>query len=91
MERIKRGDTVEVISGKDAAAARREGRTVRGTVNRVVRGYKIDRTLLDRLVSSDCMKTFFPKHLARSGYMLYSRETIIVLPVVLSKGCSRNP
>jgi large subunit ribosomal protein L24 len=43
MERIKRGDTVEVISGKDAAAARREGRTVRGTVNRVVRGYKIDR------------------------------------------------
>jgi len=43
MERIKKGDTVEVISGKDAAAARREGRKVRGTVNRVVRGYKIDR------------------------------------------------
>jgi large subunit ribosomal protein L24 len=43
MERIKRGDTVEVISGKDAAAARREGRQVRGTVHRVVRAYKIDR------------------------------------------------
>lgn len=43
MERIKRGDTVEVIAGSDAAAARREGRKVRGTVHRVVRGYKIDR------------------------------------------------
>ncbi|HSR30742.1 MAG TPA: 50S ribosomal protein L24 [Anaerolineae bacterium] len=44
MERIKRGDTVEVIAGQDAAVARREGRTLRGTVHRVLRGYKVDRT-----------------------------------------------
>lgn len=44
MERIKKGDTVEVIAGKDAAEARREGRKVRGTVNRVEPGYRIDRT-----------------------------------------------
>jgi large subunit ribosomal protein L24 len=43
MERIKRGDTVEVVAGRDAAAARREGRKLQGTVHRVVRGYKIDR------------------------------------------------
>jgi len=43
MERIKKGDTVEVIAGKDAAEARRNGRTVRGTVNRVLPGHKIDR------------------------------------------------
>jgi large subunit ribosomal protein L24 len=43
MERIKKGDTVEVIAGKDAAAARREGKKVHGTVHRVIRGYKIDR------------------------------------------------
>ncbi|MCL7452669.1 MAG: 50S ribosomal protein L24 [Anaerolineae bacterium] len=43
MERIKKGDTVEIIAGKDAAAARREGRTVRGTVNRVIHGSKVDR------------------------------------------------
>lgn len=43
MQRIKKGDTVEVIAGKDAAEARRNGRTVRGTVNRVVPGHKIDR------------------------------------------------
>ncbi|NLF14112.1 MAG: 50S ribosomal protein L24 [Anaerolineaceae bacterium] len=43
MQRIKKGDTVELIAGKDAAEARRNGRTVRGTVNRVVPGYKIDR------------------------------------------------
>jgi len=43
MQRIKKGDTVEVIAGKDAAEARRNGRTMRGTVNRVVPGYKIDR------------------------------------------------
>ena len=42
MERIKRGDTVEVIAGRDAAAARRDGRTLQGTVHRVIRGYKID-------------------------------------------------
>ena len=42
MERIKQGDTVEVIAGRDAAAARREGKTVRGTVNRVLRGYEVD-------------------------------------------------
>ena len=43
MERIKKGDTVEVIAGSDSAAARREGKKVRGTVHRVIRGYKIDR------------------------------------------------
>jgi large subunit ribosomal protein L24 len=43
MERIKKGDTVEIIAGGDATAARREGRKVRGTVHRVIRGYKIDR------------------------------------------------
>jgi large subunit ribosomal protein L24 len=43
MERIKKGDTVEIRKGRDAAAARREGKTVQGTVNRVIRGYKIDR------------------------------------------------
>ena len=42
MERIKRGDTVEVVVGRDAAAARREGNVVQGTVHRVIRGYKID-------------------------------------------------
>jgi large subunit ribosomal protein L24 len=44
MERIKRGDTVEVQVGRDAADARRDGKTVRGTVHRVIHGYKIDRT-----------------------------------------------
>lgn len=43
MERIKKGDLVQVMTGKDAAAARREGRTVRGTVHRVIHGYKVDR------------------------------------------------
>jgi large subunit ribosomal protein L24 len=43
MERIKSGDTVEVVVGRDAAAARREGRSVQGTVQRVIRGYKVDR------------------------------------------------
>jgi large subunit ribosomal protein L24 len=43
MERIKKGDLVQVISGADAAAARREGKKVQGTVQRVVRGYRIDR------------------------------------------------
>lgn len=43
MERIKKGDLVEVIAGKDAAAARREKKTVRATVHRVIRGYRIDR------------------------------------------------
>ena len=43
MERIKKGDTVEVVVGGDAAAARREGRTLRGTVHRVIPGYSIDR------------------------------------------------
>jgi large subunit ribosomal protein L24 len=43
MERIKKGDTVEVIAGKDAATARREGKTVRGTVHRVIPGYRVDR------------------------------------------------
>jgi len=43
MERIKRGDTVEVFAGQDAAEARREGKKVRGTVHRVIRGYKVNR------------------------------------------------
>jgi large subunit ribosomal protein L24 len=43
MERIKKGDLVEVITGRDAAAARREGKVIQGTVHRVVRGYRIDR------------------------------------------------
>jgi large subunit ribosomal protein L24 len=43
MERIKKGDTVEVVTGASAAAARREGKKVRGTVHRVLHGYKIDR------------------------------------------------
>jgi large subunit ribosomal protein L24 len=43
MERIKKGDTVEVVTGRSAAAARREGRTVRGTVHRVIQGHQIDR------------------------------------------------
>jgi large subunit ribosomal protein L24 len=43
MERIKKGDTVEVIVGGDAADARREGKKVRGVVHRVVPGYRIDR------------------------------------------------
>lgn len=51
MERIKRGDTVEVVAGRDAAASRREGKKLQGTVHRVVRGYKIDR--LHRKVERD--------------------------------------
>jgi large subunit ribosomal protein L24 len=51
MERIKKGDTVQVISGRDAAASRREGRPLRGTVHRVIPGYKIDR--LRRKVARD--------------------------------------
>ncbi len=43
MERIKRGDTVEIIAGRDAAASRREGKKLLGTVHRVIRGYEIDR------------------------------------------------
>jgi len=43
MERIKKGDTVEVIAGKDAAAVRREGKKLQGTVHSVIYGYKIDR------------------------------------------------
>ena len=43
MERIKRGDTVQLISGADVSAARRDGKKVQGTVQRVIRGYKIDR------------------------------------------------
>ena len=43
MERIKRGDTVEIIAGRDAAASRREGRKLQGTVHRVIHGYEIDR------------------------------------------------
>lgn len=43
MERIKEGDTVEVIAGRDAAESRRAGKKLRGTVNRVIRAYEIDR------------------------------------------------
>jgi large subunit ribosomal protein L24 len=43
MERIKRGDTVEVIAGRDAAESRRTGKPLRGTVHRVIRAYKTDR------------------------------------------------
>jgi large subunit ribosomal protein L24 len=43
MERIKKGDTVEVIAGADAATARREGKVLRGTVHRVIHGHRIDR------------------------------------------------
>lgn len=44
MERIKKGDTVEVVAGRDAAAARRDGRKLQGTVHRIIYGQKIDRT-----------------------------------------------
>jgi large subunit ribosomal protein L24 len=43
MERIKRGDLVEVTAGRDAADARREGKKLQGTVHRVIPGYRIDR------------------------------------------------
>jgi large subunit ribosomal protein L24 len=43
MERIKKGDTVEIIAGSDYAAARREGKKVRGLVHRVIHSYKISR------------------------------------------------
>jgi large subunit ribosomal protein L24 len=43
MERIKKGDTVEIIAGRDAAESRREGQALRGTVHRVIHGYRIDR------------------------------------------------
>ena len=43
MERIKKGDTVEVIAGRDAAEARRQGKPLRGTVHRVIPSYTIDR------------------------------------------------
>ncbi len=44
MQRIKKGDTVEVIAGQSAADARRERKKrVQGTVHRVIYGYKIDR------------------------------------------------
>jgi large subunit ribosomal protein L24 len=43
MERIKKGDTVQIVCGADSAAAGREKKKVQGTVQRVVRGYKVDR------------------------------------------------
>jgi ribosomal protein L24 len=43
MERIKKGDTVEVLAGGDAADSRRDGKKLRGTVHRVIPGYTIDR------------------------------------------------
>ncbi|MFC2015713.1 50S ribosomal protein L24 [Chloroflexota bacterium] len=43
MERIKKGDLVEVVTGRDAAAARREGTKLQSTVHRVIHGFHIDR------------------------------------------------
>ena len=43
MERIIKGDTVEVIAGRDAAESRRAGKKLRGTVHRVIRAYETDR------------------------------------------------
>jgi len=43
MERIKKGDLVEVTTGQDAAEARREGKALQGTVRDVIYGYKVDR------------------------------------------------
>jgi large subunit ribosomal protein L24 len=54
MERIKKGDLVQVISGSDNTAARRDGKKAEGTVQRVIRGYKIDR--YRRKVSRDSDK-----------------------------------
>lgn len=51
MERIKKGDLVQVNSGADAAAARREGKKVQGTVQRVIPGYRVDR--FHRKISRD--------------------------------------
>jgi len=73
MERIKRGDLVEVAVGRDAAAARRDGKKVQGTVHRVIRGYRIDRT--HRKVARDRNKdrvvvqgvNLITKHQRRTG------------------------
>jgi large subunit ribosomal protein L24 len=73
MERIKKGDTVEVIVGRDAAAARREGRKLRGTVHRFIPGYRVDR--LYRKVGRDESKdrlvvqgvNLIVKHQRRTG------------------------
>ena len=73
MERIKKGDTVEVIAGRDAAAARREGKKLQGTVHRVIYGYKIDRNHVrlgrdhdkDRLVVQGV--NLITKHQRRTG------------------------
>jgi len=54
MERIKKGDLVQVISGADAAAARRDGKKAQGTVQRLIPGYRIDRR--HRKVSRDHTK-----------------------------------
>lgn len=43
MERIKKGDLIEVTAGRDAADSRREGKRLQGTVHRVIPGYTIDR------------------------------------------------
>ncbi len=44
MQRIKKGDTVEVIAGQSAAEARRgRKKRLQGVVHRVIYGYKIDR------------------------------------------------
>lgn len=73
MERIKRGDTVEVIAGRDAAAARREGQKVQGTVQRIIRGHKTDRQFrkVDREPSDDRVVVqgvnIIVKHQRRTG------------------------
>jgi len=73
MERIKKGDLVEVTVGRDAADARREGKKVQGTVHRVIRGYRIDR--MHRKVARDRNKdrvvvqgvNIIVKHQRRTG------------------------
>ena len=73
MERIKKGDLVEVMVGRDAADARREGKTVQGTVHRVIPGYRIDR--IHRKVARDRNKdrvvvqgvNLIVKHQRRTG------------------------
>jgi large subunit ribosomal protein L24 len=73
MERIRKGDLVQVISGADAAVARRDGKKVQGMVQRVIHGYRIDR--FHRKVARDHTKdrvvvqgvNLVTKHQRRTG------------------------
>lgn len=73
MERLKKGDLVQVISGADSAASRRDGKKLQGTVQRVIPGYRIDR--LHRKVARDYGKdrvvvqgvNLIVKHQRRTG------------------------